>query len=41
LQIFTDEEMSLLRQVLRENIECMWDRERKLKEVYPFIKSHI
>ena len=27
-QIFTDDEMHLLRLVLRDNIECMWSRER-------------
>jgi hypothetical protein len=29
-QIFTEDEMHHLRLVLRENIECMWSRERKL-----------
>ena len=29
-QIFSDDEMQNLRLVLRENIECMWSRERKL-----------
>jgi hypothetical protein len=41
LQVFSDEEMQFMRQVLRENIEGMWQRHCKLKEVNEFVQSKI
>jgi len=41
LQVFSEKEMQVMRQVLRENIESMWQREAKLREVNEYVKGKI